>query len=113
MFKGTSVAPDPDLASLIGDLLVLPTFDKKAMSGSCEIETIRMLEFMRGCFGMQHIDKQEFVQGVKAFVLTRPPEALKDEEEVVFGMPGEPQFIITGVLVVFCLKLVMCLRQRN
>lgn len=68
---------DKKLIELINDLSRLSPMDKVTMSGSCDIQTTRMENFLRDNFGMRNIPDQFFVQGVRAFEFT---SHLRDED---------------------------------
>lgn len=88
---------DANLTALVAKLIELPPMNKQAMSGGCYSQTTRMEQFLKNTLGMQNLDNEYFVQGVKAFCLNTPLESLpegailefKDERGTSFRMSKE------------------------
>ncbi|KAH3756505.1 DNA mismatch repair protein MutS [Pelomyxa schiedti] len=86
----------PAIRELVADVCALTPFEKRAMSGPCQIETIRMREFMARAFQKKTL-QEEFVQGVKAFALGKEIKDLEDTEPVQFGLDRDPcKYVLLG-----------------
>lgn len=78
-----------ELQQLIDQLQMLPEMDKRTMGGKCIAQTLAMEDFMTEEVGMKQLHHKYFVQGVKAFELTKPLSDFPADKELVYKGVGQ------------------------
>ena len=93
---GLNESSNSSIGSLFVHLMNLHPMEKnRPMSGSCELETIQMENFLSKTFGFRNIPGEYIVPGVKSFRLGKPPHLMVPRLTVAFPETSTNSFSMT------------------